>query len=179
MIRRALVALGLAGLVAAVLRVRGIGRRAAPGRRLARALRPDELALIAGCAVASSALGRRRHPGWPASCVSDATTSTSVAPARPAGRTGRRRSSRRSARQADARDRGSVDALADADVVVLAAPGRAPTSARPARFLAAAASRWCRRPTAVDDVRALLDLDPEARERGRAGRGRRRLLARA
>ena len=40
MVRRALVALGAAGIIAAVLRLRGSGGTAAPGRRLARALGP-------------------------------------------------------------------------------------------------------------------------------------------
>ena len=43
MLRRALVALGIAGAIAAVLRVRGIGRHAAPGGRLAGAVRRSAL----------------------------------------------------------------------------------------------------------------------------------------
>ena len=58
LLRRALVALGLAALVAAVLRLRGIGRHAAAGRRLARAVGPGS-PVVRALVIGAGAVGAR------------------------------------------------------------------------------------------------------------------------
>ena len=179
MLRRALLAIGLAGMVAVVLRARGSGRRAAPaGRwrelsgpelRVSPTPGPSLVAAVRPCRSRGGADARRgdrrrrgRHPARPSArsrttratgcCSRDeqadrlaAVVESLGSPAqdRPVAvrRAGRRR--RRRARR----------------------PSRDPPRA-PARAFLAARIPVVSVSDAIDDVRALLDLDPEARERG-------------
>ncbi len=156
LLRRALVALGLAGLVAAFVRLRGSGGTPPADRRLARALRArPPLMRIAVCGL--GAVGARA-----ARQLASTSDVDQVVLRDP--RQDRLREVAASLGDVAVADPPSVTGPPEADAVVLALPPREHAAA--AAELVARGTPVVSTSDAVGDVEALLDLGPQAEARG-------------